>query len=42
MAVIIEVSVLRAIAGIMEWKKGNTFGMIAFLSYGRFWISLVA
>jgi hypothetical protein len=31
----------QIIAGIMEWKKGNTFGMTAFISYGFFWISLV-
>ena len=29
-------------AGIMEWKKGNTFGTTAFTSYGFFWLSLVA
>jgi uncharacterized protein len=29
-------------AGIMEWKKGNTFGTIAFTSYGMFWLTLVA
>ncbi len=29
-------------AGIMEWKKGNTFGKVAFTSYGFFWLSLVA
>jgi succinate-acetate transporter protein len=28
-------------AGIMEWKKNNTFGMTAFTAYGTFWISLV-
>jgi len=28
-------------AGIMEWKKGNTFGTTAFTSYGLFWLSLV-
>ena len=28
-------------AGTMEWKKGNTFGTTAFLSYGLFWLSLV-
>jgi succinate-acetate transporter protein len=28
--------------GIMEWKKNNTFGTLAFTSYGAFWISLVA
>jgi succinate-acetate transporter protein len=26
--------------GLMEWKKNNTFGTIAFTSYGLFWISL--
>ncbi len=31
----------QVIAGIMEWKKGNTFGTTAFTSYGLFWISLV-
>jgi succinate-acetate transporter protein len=25
----------------MEWKKGNTFGFVAFLSYGCFWESLI-
>lgn len=29
------------VAGIMEWKKGNQFGSIAFMSYGAFWLSLV-
>ena len=29
-------------AGIFEWKKKNTFGTTAFLSYGLFWLSLVA
>lgn len=28
-------------AGIMEWKKGNMFGSVAFMSYGAFWLSLV-
>ena len=32
----------QVIAGIMEWKKGNTFATTAFVSYGFFWISLVA
>jgi uncharacterized protein len=32
----------QIIAGIMEWKKRNTFGTVAFTSYGFFWISLVA
>ena len=29
-------------AGLMEWKKNNTFGLTAFVSYGLFWLSLVA
>jgi len=28
-------------AGILEFKKGNTFGVTAFCSYGLFWQSLV-
>jgi len=32
----------QVIAGFMEWKKGNTFGTVAFTSYGFFWLSLVA
>jgi len=32
----------QIIAGVMEWKKKNTFGTVAFTSYGVFWISLVA
>jgi succinate-acetate transporter protein len=31
----------QVIAGIMEWKKGNTFATTAFISYGFFWVSLV-
>lgn len=31
----------QIIAGIMEAKKGNTFGLTAFISYGFFWLSLV-
>jgi len=31
----------QIIAGAMEFKKGNTFGMVAFSSYGFFWWSLV-
>lgn len=34
--------IAQVIAGIMEWKKGNTFGTTAFVSYGLFWLSLVA
>jgi succinate-acetate transporter protein len=31
----------QVIAGIMEWRKNNTFGTTAFTSYGLFWLSLV-
>jgi len=31
----------QIIAGIMEWRKGNTFAATAFISYGLFWLSLV-
>lgn len=31
----------QIIAGIMESKKNNTFGMTAFISYGSFWLTLV-
>lgn len=34
--------IAQAIAGIMEWKKNNTFATTAFISYGFFWLSLVA
>ena len=33
--------VAQVIAGIMEFRKGNTFGTTAFTSYGLFWLSLV-
>jgi succinate-acetate transporter protein len=32
----------QLVAGVMEWKKKNTFGTVAFTAYGFFWISLVA
>jgi succinate-acetate transporter protein len=32
----------QIIAGVMEWKKNNTFGATAFVSYGSFWLTLVA
>jgi hypothetical protein len=32
----------QVIAGVMEWKKGNTFATTAFTSYGMFWLTLVA
>jgi hypothetical protein len=31
----------QIVAGIMESKKNNSFGMTAFISYGFFWLSLV-
>lgn len=34
--------VAQILAGIFEWKKNNVFGMTAFISYGFFWLSLVA
>src|SRR5213596_3112679 len=33
--------VAQIIAGVMEWRKGNTFATTAFISYGLFWLSLV-
>lgn len=30
----------QVLAGMMEWRKGNTFGTTAFTSYGFFWLSL--
>jgi hypothetical protein len=32
---------IQILAGVMEFKKGNTFGTTAFTSYGAFWLSLV-
>ncbi len=32
----------QIIVGVMEYRNGNTFGMVAFSSYGFFWWSLVA
>jgi len=31
----------QVIAGVLEWKKNNTFGTTAFTAYGFFWLSLV-
>lgn len=33
--------IAQIIAGTMEWKKNNTFGTTAFLSYGLFWLTLL-
>ena len=35
-AVIIQ-PLIALIAGILEFRTGNTFGMVAFTSYGLFW-----
>jgi succinate-acetate transporter protein len=32
----------QIVAGIFEFKRGNTFGATAFTSYGFFWLSFVA
>jgi len=32
----------QIIVGAMEFKKGNTFGLVAFSSYGFFWWSIAA
>lgn len=34
--------IAQVIAGVLESKKNNTFGMTAFTAYGFFWLSLVA
>lgn len=31
----------QIIAGLLEYRKGNTFGTVAFTSYGLFWLSFV-
>ncbi len=31
----------QIIAGLLEYRKGNTFGTVAFTSYGLFWLSYV-
>jgi uncharacterized protein len=33
--------IAQLIAGIMEWRKNNTFGTLAFTSYASFWLTLV-
>lgn len=33
--------IAQMIAGVEEWKVGNTFGATAFTSYGAFWLTLV-
>lgn len=34
--------IAQIMAGIMEYRNGNTFGTTAFTSYGSFWLTLVA
>ena len=34
--------IAQVIAGIMEWRKKNTFATTAFISYGFFWLTFVA
>lgn len=33
--------IAQIIAGLLEFRKGNTFGTVAFTSYGLFWLSFV-
>lgn len=33
--------IAQIIAGIMEYKKANSFGTTAFIAYGSFWLTLV-
>ena len=33
--------IAQIIAGVLETKKKNTFGAVAFISYGSFWLTLV-
>jgi succinate-acetate transporter protein len=33
--------IAQIIAGVMEWKKNNMFGAVAFTSFGAFWLTLV-
>ena len=32
----------QVLAGVLSYFRGNTFAMVAFLSYGSFWLSFVA
>jgi len=34
--------IAQIIAGILEVRRGNTFAVTAFISYGAFWLTLVA
>ncbi|MFT7757132.1 UNVERIFIED_CONTAM: acetate uptake transporter, partial [Salmonella enterica subsp. enterica serovar Enteritidis] len=39
---ILDGGIEQICAGLLEYKKGNTFGLTAFTSYGSFWMTLVA
>lgn len=28
---------IQFFAGLLEYREGNTFGLVAFISYGAFW-----
>jgi len=30
--------IIQVLVGYWEWKSGNTFGLVAFTSYGAFWL----
>ena len=32
--------IAQIFAGLLEYKKGNTFGLTAFTSYGSFWLAI--
>jgi hypothetical protein len=34
--------IVQLIAGVLEWIKGNSFGFVAFTSYGAFWLAFVS
>lgn len=34
--------IAQIFTGLLEFKKGNTFGLVSFTSYGSFWLTLVA
>lgn len=33
--------IAQIIAGILEWRRANGFGALAFISYGSFWLTLI-
>jgi succinate-acetate transporter protein len=34
--------IAQVVVGVLEYKNGNTFGTVAFASYGSFWLSVAA